>query len=255
MKELDGKVVLITGASSGIGWACAKLFASRGARLIVTARREERLKALVSEIEQEGGNALFLTGDVQQESHAKELVGLALSHYGRLDVAVNNAGTLGVSTSIPEMSLEQWSHTLATNLTSAFLGAKYQLPAMIEAGGGSLIFVSSFVGYTVGFPGMGAYAASKAGILGLVKVLATTWGSKNIRVNALLPGGTDTEMNVANAPGAGPEVAAYLNQIHALKRLAKPDELAQAALYLASDASSFVTGTSMLVDGGVSVTK
>lgn len=142
-----------------------------------------------------------------------------------------------------------------TNLTSAFLGARHQVPAMIERGGGSLIFASSFVGHSVGMPEMSAYAASKAGQIGLVKALAAELGSKGIRANTLLPGGTDTPASVNNAPGATPQVLAFVEGLHALKRMATPQEIAQAFLFLASSASSFVTGTAFLVDGGVSINR
>lgn len=255
MHSLEGKVAIVTGASSGIGQAAALLFAAQGARLVVTARRAERLEKLVGEITQAGGEAVFHAGDIQEEACAEALVDMALRTFGRLDIALNNAGTIGASKPITDLSLEAWNKTLATNLTSGFLGAKYQIPAMLKSGGGSLIFVSSFVGWSNGFPDMSDYAVSKAGLLGLTKALAAEWGARGIRVNGLLPGGTDTEMNIANAPGAGPEVLEYLNGIHALKRLADPKEIARAALFLASDASSFVTGSSMFVDGGVSITK
>ena len=126
---------------------------------------------------------------------------------------------------------------------------------MIERGGGSLIFTSSFVGYTVGMPGMAAYAASKAGQIGLVKVLAAELGAKGIRANAVLPGGTDTPASMTNAPGATPEVLTFVEGLHALKRMATPEEIARSVLYLASDASSFTTGTALLVDGGVSINR
>ena len=126
---------------------------------------------------------------------------------------------------------------------------------MIMRGRGSLIFTSTFVGYTVGMPGMAAYAASKAGVIGLTKVLAVELGPKGIRVNAILPGGTDTPASITNAPGATPEILAFVENLHALKRLAMPEEIAQSVLHLASDASSFVTGSAFLVDGGVSINR
>jgi NAD(P)-dependent dehydrogenase (short-subunit alcohol dehydrogenase family) len=126
---------------------------------------------------------------------------------------------------------------------------------MIARGGGSLIFTSTFVGYTVGFPGMVAYAASKAALIGLVQVIAAESGAKGIRANAILPGGTDTPMNVANSPGAAPETRAFVESLHALKRIAAPEEIARSVLYLASDASSFTTGAALLVDGGVSINR
>lgn len=168
-------------------------------------------------------------------------------------MSFNNAGTLGVMGHTPEASLAEWDDTLWTNLTSAFLGAKYQIPAMLARGGGSLIFTSTFVGHTIGLPGMAAYAASKAGVIGLTKALACEFGAKGIRVNALVPGGTDTPMSrvFANTP----EALAYVQELHALKRMASTDEIAKSALYLASDASSFTTGSALLVDGGVSISR
>ena len=252
---LVGKVAIVTGASSGIGYATAKLFAREGAKVVVTARRKPALDALVAELEKEGGLAFAIEGDVRDEAHARALVEAALSRFGGLDIAFNNAGSLGELGPASDLSLEGWRDTLDTNLTSAFLGAKHQIPAMIKRGGGSLIFTSSFVGHTVGFPGMAAYAASKAGMIGLTQVLATELGSKGIRANAILPGGTDTPSNTANLPGASPETRGFVESLHALKRIAHPEEIAASVLHLASDASRFITGIAWLVDGGVSINR
>ena len=253
MSALSNKVAIVTGASSGIGYATAKLFAREGAKVVVGARRGVELDALVDEITLAGGDAVALVGDVKDETFAKALVELAITHFGGLDVAFNNAGTIGEMGATPDVSLSGWEDTIKTNLTSAFLGAKYQIPAMLERGGGSLIFTSTFVGYTVGLPGMAAYAASKAGLIGLTQALASEFGAQGIRVNALLPGGTDTPMGriFANTP----EALAFVQGLHALKRMALPDEIAKSALYLASDASSFTTGSALLVDGGVSINR
>ena len=253
MTALSNKVAIITGASSGIGYATAKLFSSVGAKVVVAARRQAELDALVEEISQAGGQAVALAGDVRDEAFAKALVELAKDHFGGLDVAFNNAGTLGEMGATPDVSLSEWENTISTNLTSAFLGAKYQIPAMLERGGGSLIFTSSFVGYSVGFPGTAAYAASKAGLIGLTQTLATEFGAKRIRVNALLPGATDTPMGRAFANT--PETLVFVQGLYALKRMALPDEITKSALYLASDASSFTTGAALLVDGGVSINR
>lgn len=250
--SLANKVAIITGASSGIGRATAVLFAREGASVILGARREKELNRLVDEIIAAGGNAKALAGDVTSEIYNKALVDLAIAEYGGLDVALNNAGTLGRLSPITDQTLEEWEMTLCTNLTSGFLAAKYQIPAMGETGG-SIIFTSSFVGHTIGMPQMAAYAAAKAGLIGLTKVLATEYGAQGIRVNALLPGGTSTPM--AAEFGDSPDLVAFVKSIHALKRMAKPEEIAQSALYLASDAASFTTGTAMLVDGGVSINK
>lgn len=250
---LTGKVAIVTGASSGIGRAIASLFAAEGARIVVTARRRELLDSLVQEIRAAGGVACALAGDVTNEAFVRALVEEAKSHFGGLDIAVNNAGALGPMAPTPTVTRDAWDETMATNLTSAFLGAKYQIPAMLERGKGSLIFVSSFVGYTAAMPGAATYAASKAGQIGLMKALAVEYGSQGIRVNALLPGGTQTA--AADVMADTEEMKAFVRNMHALKRIAAPEEQARAALFLASDAGSFVTGSAMLVDGGVSINK
>jgi NAD(P)-dependent dehydrogenase (short-subunit alcohol dehydrogenase family) len=253
MPSLTNKIAIVTGASSGIGNATAKLFAREGAKVIVAARRQKELDALVDEIARTGGSAIAVAGDVCDEAFARILVQAAVEKFGGLDVAFNNAGMLGEMGATSELSLSGWRETLEVNLTGAFLGAKYQIPAMLERGGGSLIFTSSFVGYTVGMPGTAAYAASKAGMIGLVKTLAAELGPKGIRANAILPGGTDTPAYrlMANSP----EAESFIAGLHALKRVSTPDEIAKSVLYLASDASAFTTGSALLVDGGVSINR
>jgi len=253
MQVLADKVAIVTGASSGIGRAMALLFAQEGASVVVNARQQAGLDAVVAQIEKVGGRAIAVAGNVRDEAVAKSLVATAVSRFGGLDVAFNNAGALGELGSVVDMPLGNWREVLDVNLTGAFLAAKYQVPAMLERGGGSLIFTSTFVGYTVGMPGMTAYAASKAGLIGLTQVIAAEFGAQRIRANAILPGGTDTPMgrSFANTP----ETIAFVESLHALKRMARPEEIAHSVLYLASDASSFTTGTAMLVDGGVSISR
>lgn len=253
MNILKNKVAIVTGASSGIGHATAKLFAAEGADLIVTARRKQALEALVTNIHDQGGRAVSMAGNIQEEDFAIALVNEAIDRFGGLDIAFNNAGTIGKIGDVSDMSLNDWNDVIATNLTSAFLNAKYQIPAMLNRGGGSLIFTSTFVGYTTGVPGIAAYAASKAGLIGLTRVLASEHGAEGIRVNALLPGGTDTPMGQEFA--SSQEALDFIKNLHALKRIATPEEIACSALYLASDASSFTTGSAMLVDGGVSINR
>ncbi|WP_328190247.1 SDR family oxidoreductase [Marinobacter sp. OP 3.4] len=253
MNILSNKVAIVTGASAGIGYASARLFAREGASVVVGARRQQELEVLVREIEAEGGQAVALAGDVRDEAYARTLVEVATEAFGGLDIAFNNAGVLGAMGPASDMSRDDWDEVLATNLTGAWLGAKYQLPAMVARGGGSLLFTSSFVGHTAGMPGMAAYAASKAGLVGLTQVLAVEHGAQGIRVNALLPGGTDTD--AARTFADSPEAMAMVRGLHALKRIASPEEIARSALYLASDAASFTTGSAMLVDGGVSVNR
>ncbi|WP_353979558.1 SDR family oxidoreductase [Salinicola endophyticus] len=253
MQRLQGKIALITGASSGIGQAAARLFASEGACVVLAARRGAELQAVAAQIVDAGGQAAWLAGDVRDEPYAQALVALAIERFGGLDIAFNNAGTLGTLIPTPQLDAQAWRETLDTNLSAAFLGAKHQIPAMLARGGGSLIFTSTFVGYTVGFPGTAAYAASKSGLIGLTQALAAEFGPHAIRVNALLPGGTQTPM--AEAMNDTPEALAQVAQMHALKRLARPEELARAALFLASEDAGFMTGSAMLVDGGMSINR
>ncbi len=253
MPVLENKVAIVTGASSGVGAATAKLFASEGCAVVLAARRRDELEQLAAEISRNGGRAAALAGDVREEAYAEALVDLAKTRFGGLDIGFNNAGTLGPMGPASSLSLDDWNATLSTNLTGAFLGAKHQVPAMEERGSGSLIFTSTFVGHTVGFPGMAAYAASKAGMVGLMKVLAADHGRQAIRVNAILPGGIDTPMGREAADT--PEARSFVEGLHALKRISSPEEIARSVLYLASDASSFTTGTAMLVDGGVSINR
>jgi NAD(P)-dependent dehydrogenase (short-subunit alcohol dehydrogenase family) len=252
-QRLAGKVAIVTGASSGIGRTTAKLFAQHGAKVVVAARREAELATLVAEIVADGGEAIAYAGDVQSEEFAKSLVALTVKSFGRLDIAFNNAGTLGEIGPSTEVSEKGWNETLAINLTSAFLGAKYQLPEMVKQGGGSIIFTSTFVGYSSAFPEFAAYAASKAGLIGLTQALAVEYGAKGVRVNAVLPGAVDTDM--FREKNNTSESQAFLSGMHALKRVGKPEEIAQSVLYLASDDSSFVTGTASLVDGGLSINR
>lgn len=253
MPLLKNKVAIITGASSGIGRASAKLFAQEGASVIIGARREDRLNILAAEIKEAGGQVKILAGDVTSEEYNKALVALAVLAFGKLDIAFNNAGTLGTLVPITELAREDWDFSINTNLTSAYLAAKHQIPAMLENKGGSVIFTSSVAGTTVAIPTKSAYAAAKAGLTGLTKTLATEYGANGIRFNAIVPGATDTPM--AAQLGTDPEFIKFLEGIHALKRMAQPEEIADAALYLASDLSRFVTGSSLLVDGGVSICK
>lgn len=248
---LAGKVAIVTGASSGIGRATARLFAREGAKVVVAARRKPELDALVAEIEAGGGTAAAVAGDVCEEPLAEALVDTAVRRYGGLDVAFNNAGALGPMAATPAVSRADWTAALDANLTSAFLGAKHQIPAMLARGGGSLIFTSSFVGYTAGMPRVAAYAAAKAGVVGLMKALAVEFGPQGLRVNAVLPGGTDTPM--AREMMNSDEAWSFAQGLHALKRTSTPEEIAGSVLFLASDAAGFTTGTALLADGGVSI--
>lgn len=245
--ELRDKTIIITGASSGIGAAAALLFASEGANLVLGARRETQLNQIAGQITQSNGRAVCLAGDVTDESYSQSLVDLAERQFGGLDGAFNNAGILGEMGAVPEMAPDNWHSVLATNLTSAFYAAKAQIPAIENRGGGSIVFTGTFVGFSNGgMPGMGAYAASKAGLLGLVQSLASDHASAGVRLNTILPGGTKTDM-----AGDDPATHDFIAGLHPVKRMAEPREIAQSALFLLSDRASFVTGSPMAVDGGM----
>jgi NAD(P)-dependent dehydrogenase (short-subunit alcohol dehydrogenase family) len=248
--DLEGRTIIVAGASSGIGAAAAALFAAEGANLVLGARRAAELGAVAERIRRGNGRAVFLAGDVGDADYAGALVDLALSEFDGLDGAFNNAGTTGDMGPVAEMELENWNKVISVNLTSAFLAAKTQIPALKDRGGGSIVFTSSFVGFSNGgMPGMAAYAASKAGLIGLTQSLASDHAADGIRVNAVLPGGTVTPMGGEGDPAA----LDFIAGLHPMKRMASANEIAQAALFLLCDRSSFVTGSPLIVDGGMSV--
>lgn len=248
--ELENKTFIVTGASSGIGAASALLLASKGANVVLGARRKTELDQLVGQITQSNGNAVCVSGDVSDETYAQVLVSCAKDEFGGLDGAFNNAGMTGDMGPVPDMQSSNWHDVLDVNLSSGFYAAKYQIPALRENGGGSIVFTSSFVGHTVGLPGMAAYAAAKAGLIGLTQVLAAEHGPENIRINALLPGGTMTPM-----AGDDANFHEVVRGLHALKRMAEPSEIAKVAMFLLSEDASFVTGSAMVADGGNSINK
>ncbi|MEH0291646.1 SDR family oxidoreductase [Agrobacterium sp. CCNWLW71] len=249
MKLLENKVAIITGASSGIGRATAMLFAAHGAAVVLNARGEKALQEVAGDIRETGGRVHAVAGDAGLAETHSRLAEAAVSVFGGLDIAVNSAGAVGAMKPLAEISPAEWDDVLNVNLTSAFLGARYQIPLMLTRGGGSIVFTSSFVGTSVGIPGMAAYGAAKAALMGLVKGITADYAISGIRANALLPGGVDTP---AAGDAAQKEWAAGL---HAMKRIAEPQEIAQAALFLASPMASFVAGAALFADGGNAAVK
>jgi NAD(P)-dependent dehydrogenase (short-subunit alcohol dehydrogenase family) len=246
---LENKVAIITGASSGIGRAAALLFSAEGAAVVLNARGEKGLQEVAEEIRFAGGQVSTISGDVKLMTTHERLVREAEKVFGGVDIAFNNAATIGPVKPLADVAYLEWEDTVAATLTSAFLGARSQIPAMLKRGGGSIVFTSSFVGTSVGLPGMGVYAAAKSALMGLVKGVTADYAAQGIRANALMAGGTDTAMA---GDSAQKEWAAGL---HAMKRIAQPEEIAKAALFLASPMASFVAGSALFADGGNSAVK
>jgi NAD(P)-dependent dehydrogenase (short-subunit alcohol dehydrogenase family) len=242
---LDGKSTIVTGAASGIGRAAALAFAEAGARLILADLNVEKGEETAAMVREAGGAARFVRTDVSNEANVRALVAAATAEYGGLDRAFNNAGISADGTLTADVSLERWNHTLQTNLTSMFLCVREELRVMLTGGGGAIVNTSSGLGL-VAQEGCVSYAAAKAGVLSLTRCAAIENAKRNIRVNAVLPGVINTGM-LDGAPSARLDI---MRAKHPIGRLGEPQEVAEAALWLLSDAASFVTGTSMVIDGG-----
>jgi NAD(P)-dependent dehydrogenase (short-subunit alcohol dehydrogenase family) len=239
MGKLQGKVAVITGASRGIGAAAARVFAAEGARVVLAARSRDSLESLVAELGEE--QALAVETDVADEGSVKRLVDAAVSTYGRLDVAMNNADDHRGMMLLADVPVEDFDQTIAVGLRGVFLSMKYEIAAMLKTGGGAIVNMSSTAGVAAGTAGLSAYVAAKHGVIGLTRAAALDYADKGIRVNALMPGPifTRPEMEAAN-----------VGQYIPMKRMGRPEEVASAAAWLCCEESAFITGTALAIDGG-----
>jgi NAD(P)-dependent dehydrogenase (short-subunit alcohol dehydrogenase family) len=248
--SLTGKIALITGAASGIGRATALLFAREGATIAIADINQQAGVAVAGEVIQNGNKAIFEPADVTQAADCQRVVERTIRDFGSIHILFNNAGIIRRA-SVPELSEEDWDQVMAVNVKSIFLMSRQAIPVMVKAGGGSIINTASGWGL-VGGPRAAAYCASKGAVVLLTKAMAIDHGPQKIRVNCICPGDTDTVMLRNEAQQLGEREDHFLAESarRPLGRIGKPEEIAHAALYLASDASSFVTGTALVVDGG-----
>ena len=248
MSDLDGKVALVTGGGSGLGRASAIAFANEGASVVVADIDEAGGAATVEAVEAAGTEAVFLRTDVTQESQVEALVAGAVARFGRLDCALNNAGTTGPGAFTADYSVEDWNRTITLNLTSVFLCLRREIPVMLAGGGGTIVNMASGAGL-MGFAGLPAYVASKHGVVGLTRAAALEYGAQGVRINAVCPGSTRTPM-LEGFMGGDPKIEKMMTRSVPLGRLGRPEEIADAVVWLCSDASSFVVGHALAVDGG-----
>ena len=249
--RLSGKVTIVTGASVGLGRAVASRFAREGASVVAADVNETDGVALVAELKSDGLDAMFVRTDVSQECEVKGLYDATYSQYGKLDVLYSNAAVLlpGRDLPIHEISLETWDYVMNVNLRGAFLCAKYAVSFMLQNGGGSVIFLGSPTGLVGCAPTLSAYSTSKAGIMGLTRVMAAAYARDKVRVNSIVPGTMDTPMNTYIL--SDPEVRETYREAVPLGRLGTPGDIEGIALFLASDESSYCTGGLYMCDGGL----
>lgn len=255
MSDMNDKVALITGASSGIGRATGLAFAAAGARVVVAARREDELASLVAEIETRGGTATCVKTDVSVSKDVERMVAHAVESYGRLDYAINNAGIEGAWAGITDLGEDEWDQVLDINLRGTFLCLKYQARAMLDGQhGGAIVNVGS-VNSFLGFPTGSAYVTSKHGLIGLTTSVSAELAPQGIRVNLVCPGFVDTPMHRRARKIVGDELydEALIPSVH-LRRAGRPEEIARSIVFLCSDEASYITGTTLTPDGGYTLT-
>jgi len=248
-RRFERKSVIVTGAGSGIGRAAALAFAAEGARLIVADINQSPGEATAQHIREHGGDAEFVRTDVSRAADCAAMVDAALKRYGRLDVAFNNAGINLAVAPIAEVNEQDWARILGVNLTGVFLCMKHEIPAMKRSGGGGAIVNTASVGGVIGTAGVTAYCATKHGVVGLTKSAALDHIADGIRINAVCPGGTRTEMLAEWFKDPAVEQRALAHT--PIGRMASPEEIARAVLFLASDDASFMVGHALLADGGL----
>ncbi|HEY2604802.1 glucose 1-dehydrogenase [Paraburkholderia sp. RL18-103-BIB-C] len=249
-RDLEGKTIIVTGGGSGIGRAAALACSVAGARVVVADIGVAEGEETVSTIRRAGGDAIFVATNVANEEQVEALVAAALSRYGRLDGAFNNAGLSQTNVLLHELTAAQWRRIQSVNYDGVFFCMKHEIRAMLQTGGGSIVNTSSTLG-RVAMRSAADYCGSKGGVLGVTKGAAVDYGDKHIRVNAVLPGAVDTPM--VQALGSDPQFADLIEKIrasHPLGRIGVPQEIAAAAVWLLSDKASFVTGAELAVDGG-----
>jgi NAD(P)-dependent dehydrogenase (short-subunit alcohol dehydrogenase family) len=246
MKSLDQKVAIVTGASSGIGEAIAITFAAEGAKVIVSDINEEGGNKVVEQIKSEGGEAFFIRADTSKPEDNERLVAETVKHFGKLDIAVNNAGIGGTAGPTGEYPVESWDKVIGINLSGVFYGLRYQVPAMLASGGGSIINMASILGQ-VGTKFSPAYVAAKHGVVGLTKAAALEYADQKIRINSVGPGYIRTPLLTEHLTD---EQMEGLVKQHPIGRLGESQEIAELVLWLASDKASFVTATYYAADGG-----
>ncbi|QQS43242.1 MAG: SDR family oxidoreductase [Acidobacteriota bacterium] len=252
---MNGKVALVTGASSGIGRATAELFAEKGASVVVAARREEELKDLVESIETAGGKATAVKTDVSKAEDVRRMVEHAIESFGRLDFAVNNAGIEGPVSSLVDLAEDDWDRVLDINLKGNYLCIKYEAEAMLNAGNGGSIVNGGSVNSFLGFAGGAAYVASKHGQVGLTTSASAEFGPRGIRVNIVCPGFVKTPMHQRIRGVLGNELFEMVlaNSVH-LQRAGEPEEIARTIAFLCSEDASYITGQTLTPDGGFTLT-